>query len=42
MSAAKYALGYIARGLAVVPVVHGEKKCIQRDGRTSASERMRY
>ena len=31
MSAARYASGYIARGLAVVPVVHGEKKCIQRD-----------
>jgi putative DNA primase/helicase len=31
VSVARYASEYIARGLAVVPVVHAEKRCVTRD-----------
>ncbi len=31
MSVARYASRYVARGLAVVPVVYGEKRCVKRD-----------
>lgn len=45
MSAARYAAQYIARGLTVVPVVHGEKRCIKHDWqnlRIGADEVQRY